>query len=477
MSVSVSVSAPANGLAAYSLLTFCNSQGEKSRGTLLKLTRTTAVFEVYNPYSIAQLSEVLQELTLWRMRKISYQGRAIVTNLVGTGLMLIVSVALIDDWLLLPEMSGTSDALEVDANEFVSAWQKANDLKPQYQLAIGRLRSFLIDTQKWLEQAQMQFSSQEKEKELEISGEFVECLVGTLSPQANKLLSSFETEAADLLEHEVPHHKAYAQRDLHPLVMCSPFVHRTYSKPLGYAGDYEMVNMMLGNPYEGSTLFSKAVSAFNLKTGPVVAHRNRIDVLLSYLSRVAFDNSLKKRRTRVLNIGCGPAIEVQRFVCNSPLANDCDFVLVDFNAETIKYTKSKLDGTIADSNRNTNISFIKVSVHDLVKRSKDGQSGMLVLSQDSFDFVYCAGLFDYLSGKTCSRLLNIFWQWVVPGGIVLATNVHKQNTSLFWMEHVLEWHLIYRDEADMLELSPNQAASKVFSDSTGQNIFLEVVKS
>ena len=39
-----------------SLVTFRNSQGEAARGTLLKLDRNTVVFEVYNPYSIVQLS-------------------------------------------------------------------------------------------------------------------------------------------------------------------------------------------------------------------------------------------------------------------------------------------------------------------------------------------------------------------------------------------------------------------------------------
>ena len=49
-----------------SLVTFRNSQGESARGTLLKLDRTTAVFEVYNPYSIVQLSEVLNQLVIRR---------------------------------------------------------------------------------------------------------------------------------------------------------------------------------------------------------------------------------------------------------------------------------------------------------------------------------------------------------------------------------------------------------------------------
>jgi extracellular factor (EF) 3-hydroxypalmitic acid methyl ester biosynthesis protein len=41
-----------------------NSQGAEVRGTLHRLTRYLAVFEVYNPYSIVQLSEVLNDFRL-----------------------------------------------------------------------------------------------------------------------------------------------------------------------------------------------------------------------------------------------------------------------------------------------------------------------------------------------------------------------------------------------------------------------------
>lgn len=80
-------------------ITFRNSQGESARGTLLKLERTTVVFEVYNPYSIVQLSEVLSNLTIRRGESPIYNGRAVVSNLVNTGLMLILSATFLDPWL------------------------------------------------------------------------------------------------------------------------------------------------------------------------------------------------------------------------------------------------------------------------------------------------------------------------------------------------------------------------------------------
>ena len=66
-----------------------NSHGVELRGTLHRLTRHLAVFEVYNPYSIVQLSEVLSGFRIMMNERMIYSGRAIIANLVNTGIMLI----------------------------------------------------------------------------------------------------------------------------------------------------------------------------------------------------------------------------------------------------------------------------------------------------------------------------------------------------------------------------------------------------
>ena len=40
------------------------------------------------------------------------------------------------------------------------------------------------------------------------------------------------------------------------------------------------------------------------------------------------------------------------------------------------------------------------------------------------------------------------------------------------MEHVLEWHLIYRDEARLQNVLPShRSEEKIFTDATGVNVF------
>ena len=42
------------------------------------------------------------------------------------------------------------------------------------------------------------------------------------------------------------------------------------------------------------------------------------------------------------------------------------------------------------------------------------------------------------------------------------------------MEHLLDWYLIYRDEAHFASLAPKGTDPEVFADETGLNVFLTV---
>jgi extracellular factor (EF) 3-hydroxypalmitic acid methyl ester biosynthesis protein len=95
------------------------------------------------------------------------------------------------------------------------------------------------------------------------------------------------------------------------------YLYRTFRKPLGYAGDYEMVNMITRTANEGATLFAKELSAWILSQAPTVGHRNRIQILTERLvektTRVVARGSSK---ARVFNLGCGTAQEIQRFLAD-----------------------------------------------------------------------------------------------------------------------------------------------------------------
>src|SRR5699024_5008820 len=163
-----------------------------------------------------------------------------------------------------------------------------------------------------------------------------------------------------------------------------------------YAGDYEMVNMMLRDPREGPTIYAQLINTLYLQTGPAQAHRNRIDILVDWLQgKIAdFQKSNPDTRPRILNVGCGPAIELQRLLDRYTNIENCDITLIDFSQETLDYTENKLNAAIQTSGIRPNIEFVHESVHGLLRQASKHVENK---QQREYDIIYCAGLFDYLS--------------------------------------------------------------------------------
>jgi extracellular factor (EF) 3-hydroxypalmitic acid methyl ester biosynthesis protein len=89
------------------------------------------------------------------------------------------------------------------------------------------------------------------------------------------------------------------------------------------------------------------------------AHRNRIDILQKKLTGLA--TSEPEQKIKVLNVACGPALEVQRFLKSSPDANKYEFTLLDFSDVTLNYTKQQLDSIIRERKLTTKITYVQES--------------------------------------------------------------------------------------------------------------------
>ena len=311
------------------IVTFRNSQGEEARGTLINMSRTTVVVEVYNPYSIVQLSEVLPELIIYRGEEPIYRGRAVVSTFVNTGLMVVASLRLVDGWSDLSTLIDKPKDVRKEVNAFIGDWDALQTLRPGVQLVVTEMRSFLGELNLWLEQVDIT-AEDDNGHSKDLSTEFMQELEEPILSKLGKQLMNFEEEVEQIPGNETTTHKIFIQRDLHPFLMRAPFVHRSFQKPLGYAGDYEMVNMILRGEHEGPTAYAKIIHKAFVDAGPGAAHRNRVDILLKYLVEAVEKADQEGRKLRVLNVGCGPAVEVQRFIRTHPLADRCDLRLLDF---------------------------------------------------------------------------------------------------------------------------------------------------
>ena len=450
------------------VVSFRNSQGEQVRGTIINLQRKSLVMEIYNPYSIVQVSEVLSELSVRMGAKNAYLGKAVVMSLVNTGLTAVVSLTLIDEWRELTDLNNEPKSVAREAELFVQDWDSRFNIRRDYQIVVNEMRAFLSEVSRWVEQVDLTETLPKVDGRLR-EDVFYE-LATPIMGRTKRYLDWLEGEAQRVDPEIAPVHRTYAQAALHPLLLRAPFVYRTFTKPLGYAGDYEMVNQILSDPQQGPTTYFQIVNTAFLKAAVATAHRNRIDLLVDFLTRQAERARQAGRPFRVLNVGCGPAFEIQRFVREYPQPELLSFQLVDFSEETLDYTRASIERAATQAGHKVSVEMVHQSVHELLKRRIAPDD----IAAREFDAVYCAGLFDYLSDKVCSRLLSYFASRTRPGGQILVTNVHADNPEKFGMEHLLEWYLIYRDDPGMEALLPeNSHGHRIYVDATGVNVFAE----
>ncbi len=151
-------------------------------------------------------------------------------------------------------------------------------------------------------------------------------------------------------------------------------------------------------------------------------------------------------------------------VPNSLISNIGMFACLDSDSESISHVQHNFGGVVSTT----------------VGSIKD------VLSPDSndwgqFDFIYAAGLFDYLSDRLARRLTEAMFSKLLPGGKLWTANFLPSIPDVGYMESFMDWWLIYRDELAMRSLCnslpDDSAVVKSFADPEQNVQFIEVTKS
>ena len=234
--------------------------------------------------------------------------------------------------------------------------------------------------------------------------------------------------------------REYSGRYLHDLLMQSPVMHRARHKPLGYPGDYEVMNGLYGNHFVGATLFAKGMNLAFVSTPAAVAVRTRKDQLKREIS-AAIDARAGQERIRILSIAAGPAQEIYELLQERhALPCPVDIVLFDQDKRALSYSYRRLQQLVS-SKWKDQVSLLHL--HDSIRHLLRGAA--VFSGHGAFDLVYSCGLFDYLqvpSSVSLSRILNTL---VAQGGRLYIGNMVPSCQSRWLMELHLDWFLVYRE--------------------------------
>ncbi len=216
-------------------------------------------------------------------------------------------------------------------------------------------------------------------------------------------------------------------------------------KPHGYAGDFETIERIyahscseLGNLRSWDRMFHATAGSR--------AVRNRAMV---------FDSLVNSRApVSAASLACGPALDVAAALPGSSIRR---LTLLDNDPNALRRARVNLPETDAE------VSF----EHRNVIRWRP---------TETFDLIWCSGLFDYLADKTAVFLLQRLRAALAPGGALVIGNFAPGHASRAYMESVGEWLLIHRTDRDLLSLALAAGARAdqtcVMSEPTGVNLFL-----
>ncbi len=206
---------------------------------------------------------------------------------------------------------------------------------------------------------------------------------------------------------------------------------RTRKKPLGYAGDFQLIDWI----YTKKTASNRKGRLFDLLFHSYEATesvRNRKQYFIQKCNELSHN---KKSQFDILNIGCGSCRDVLEMYQYSRNGKHIYFHCVDQEKKAIQYAKKLLANT-----------HIQKNIY------LDNKNIFKLRTAKKYDLIWSAGLFDYLEDSIAILLLKKIWRYLKEDGQIIFGNFSPTNPTRKGMEIMGKWHLIHRTADHLIKL-------------------------
>ncbi len=245
---------------------------------------------------------------------------------------------------------------------------------------------------------------------------------------------------------------------LRALIHQCPYTRHGFEKPRGYAGDAVLIDYLYNERQtDGTTQLGRDIYHFLWRQSGPRSVRERRELLVRELDSVAE----RVKQPRVLSVACGHLREAEhsRAVAEGRIGQLLAF---DQDPVSLEVVTQQHPGNVV--------------------RPVRGSVRSILLGKATFpdqDFIYSAGLYDYLSESVAARLTRLLFGMLRPGGRLLVGNFAVRTPDAGFLEAFMDWWLIYRDEnqvrAFASEIDPAQLASVDMFRDSAQNVIYMVL--
>jgi extracellular factor (EF) 3-hydroxypalmitic acid methyl ester biosynthesis protein len=215
----------------------------------------------------------------------------------------------------------------------------------------------------------------------------------------------------------------------------APVCRWSTTKPRGYAGDAHVIDFLyrsddIAQEVLDATLAGQAIHNCLINSHSSRSVRNRKD----YFARQIVRAVMRNHTARILVLACGHFREGDVIIENDAFSH-VKIICLDQDPVSCAEVKRRF--------ANSAVTVLNKNV-----------TSVLRLDDEKFDLIYAAGLYDYLPDKVAIRLNAHFESLLAEGGRLIVPNFLKSAPNRACMELILDWFLIYRDEAEIKRLVP-----------------------
>jgi extracellular factor (EF) 3-hydroxypalmitic acid methyl ester biosynthesis protein len=331
----------------------------------------------------------------------------------------------------------------------------------------------IYEIKDWLEDIQSRTNEIEStlnKNDVEGYAEYQETFIKVLGDYFNKIMPTTNNYLKQLLGNEKPEVikicYEFMRNALKDLIYQAPFADRVYNKPLGYAGDYEMMNIIYQDSSLGNSLFAKSLHSYWVKQPAAQAVRNRAVYIQSKIEELVQKRG--ESDIRILSVASGPSMEWQNILREGKLSTrNIEVTLLDQDESALIHAQRKIREQAMANPTAVVFKYENKAIKNILARGLP----------EKYDLIYSAGLFDYFSDPVAKMAAQKLYDGLNSKGRLIIGNFDVSNPNSIMMDSALDWRLLYRSAQDMEELFRFLGGQiKVEQENLNINIFCVIDK-
>jgi len=262
--------------------------------------------------------------------------------------------------------------------------------------------------------------------------------------------------------------KTFTERVVTPEFMAGPVWNRGYMKPLGYPGDYGVMDYVYSDADQGDTLYGRLLHRLGRAALRCIETRKSMmsDLLTRQLQKEISHEPLK-----IMSIGCGSSEEV-RVALKKSISRPAKFTLIDQDDRALNVSFERIYPETLRHGGLVSVQCLQTGFQRLVNPRS------IKPAIEPQDILYSLGIMDYLKELRAMRFCKTLYSLVKPGGLLVVANVEDPYKNWRWRaECIADWPLICRTHQEMAAIGEELGgAYKIEEDATRNVLMLSVRK-